>query len=498
VDIRVTEKPASITKCRVGTAFGPLLSNKKYYHYNCNMVNTLRGLIERVFRVNINGVLQNPLKCNEQVLQSRLSTEKKLLTSYAKLSPISIDSCLNLWTGSKRKIYERAAASLRFGNLTRRDGRLKTFVKCEKIDEDKDESAPRVIQPRDPRYNLKLACYLKPHEEEFYHRIDKMYDVDGLGDKTVFKGLSAVTAAEHMLLKIKRFNNPCFIGLDASRFDQHVSKTALEWEHSIYLESFNGRAELGRMLKWQVNQRGVAFLPEGRIDYTVEGRRASGDVNTSLGNCILMSSMVHAYMRPKNVKFALANNGDDCVLILERKHAKKTIDLQDWFRDIGFNIKREETLYDIRKVPFCQQHVLTSPGYNICVRDPNTITSKDLHTTHPLVQGQYLQWLTAVGECGRQSTKGVPVLNRFYQSFPTVDITNRSIAEEFEKRYQYKMIGGSIDTVITPEMRHSFWVAFNITPDEQEAIEQTYAHIEFSDKIGRTEDVPIVSYYRGL
>jgi len=250
VKIKVSGNPQRKPKTRVGAVFGPILSSKRYLIHNSNLTNTLRGIVERVFVVKTPNGFSAPPQPNKRNFFSTLLPEFRALTSGLLLRPLPLDDTVRLWTGSKQATYARALESLRFKSLSREDGYLSTFVKCEKIDAEKNDPAPRVIQPRNPRYNLHLARFLKPHEHEYYKQVDRLFDTDGLGDRTIFKGLNAKSAAEHLLLKTSRYSNPVFIGLDASRFDQHVSRTALEWEHQIYLNTFlYGHKELSMLLE---------------------------------------------------------------------------------------------------------------------------------------------------------------------------------------------------------------------------------------------------------
>lgn len=501
VEIKVSGKPSKLKRTRLGAVFGPLLSTKRYVIHNSSLRNVVRGLLERVFFVRgADGKLSpppNPVRDYFSVLRPEFSA----LTRGRLLRPVTLPNVVGLWTGRKRKVYEQALDSLRLTPLSRSDARLSTFVKCEKIDASKVDPAPRVIQPRSPRYNIHLACYLKPHEHEFYHRIDQMFDTDGLGDKTVFKGLNARSAAHHLMLKASRYSNPVFVGLDASRFDQHVSVPALKWEHSIYESCFAyGTKWLSELLSWQLINHGLARIPDGsRVRYTCEGRRMSGDMNTSLGNCILMSSLVHAYCREAGIpKPSLANNGDDCVLMFERKHLSKLSRLPTWFREMGFTMKVEPPVFDLRQVSFCQVNLLTSPNYNICVRNPHVVTSKDLHSTYPFThENEYFQWLTASGICGSTSHQGVPVLEAFYSSFPIGEITNKKVLEELDRWQKYSIVGGAKECEISAEMRHSMWVAFGILPDSQIALEDMYRSIRFGTSRGAVAGVPYVSLLQG-
>jgi hypothetical protein len=74
------------------------------------------------------------------------------------------------------------------------------------------------------------------------------------------------------------------VGLDASRFDQHVSHAALKWEHSVYNSWFKDK-EFARAISMQLINEGTGYTDEGKIKVEVEGCRMSGDMNTSAGNC---------------------------------------------------------------------------------------------------------------------------------------------------------------------------------------------------------------------
>ena len=74
-----------------------------------------------------------------------------------------------MYVGRKRGIYERAYTSLMVRAIGVRDAWVNTFVKAEKVNFDKKtDPAPRVIQPRSPRYNLEVGRYLKLYEKELF------------------------------------------------------------------------------------------------------------------------------------------------------------------------------------------------------------------------------------------------------------------------------------------------------------------------------------------
>jgi hypothetical protein len=72
------------------------------------------------------------------------------------------------------------------------DSHLKTFVKAEKINwSTKPDPAPRVIQPRDPRYNVEVGRFLLPLEHKVYDKIDELF-----GSPTIMSKYNSVQQAE--------------------------------------------------------------------------------------------------------------------------------------------------------------------------------------------------------------------------------------------------------------------------------------------------------------
>jgi len=129
------------------------------------------------------------------------------------------------------------------------------------------------------------------------------------------------------------------------------------------------------LLRWQLDNRGVSTRG---IRYKTRGKRMSGDMNTALGNCLLMITMVSCIM--KGMKYDILDDGDDCLLIIEKE-------LEPWcqenlyeaFLEFGMEIKLENIAYDIENVEWCQAHpVEYAPGKYKFVRDPIKVLSNGL------------------------------------------------------------------------------------------------------------------------
>jgi len=379
--------------------------------------------------------------------------------------------------------YERAVKSLEERPLTTDDfGVKKAFVKAEKINfTAKPDPAPRVIQPRDPRYNVEVGVYLRPLEHSIYHAIAEVY-----GGPTVMKGYSAEGVAQQMRGMWDSFRDPVAIGLDASRFDQHVRPEMLEWEHSVYTGCFDKAtaARLRWLLRGQIRNKCYLQATDGRAKYRVDGSRMSGDMNTALGNCLIMCALVWTLSQERHTNVRLANNGDDCVVFLERADLERfRRGLGDWFLRYGFKMKVEAPVSVFEQIEFCQAHPVWDGASWVMVRDPRTTLSKDAccvvkdYGWGPAAQ----KWLHAVGECGTAMTGGIPVVQEQYQAYLRHgQVCKTPIAVVAETGMAMLSRGcARVYREPTEAARVSFYLAFGVMPSQQVAYEQRLQLVAF-------------------
>lgn len=445
--------------------------------FNNSVDSVERALLERYFLVKVGDEYLPPLKTVRRDWEAEHLREFRrhvVREVKSRATIVTLRDVVECYSGAKRKLYENALRSLQRINLHRKDAKLRPFTKFEKQCLLK---AARIINPRSPRYNLTLGKYLKKAEKLYFAAINEAWG--SVTNHTVIKGMNVFESASVLRAKWCRFRNPVGLGLDATKFDMHVSVEALRYEHSHYNGVFCVD-ELRRLLTWQLHNGGTAHCPDGEVEFTMPGTRASGDLNTSLGNCILMCALLWALCKLLGVTAELANNGDDCVLILESSDLAVVLAaVPGFFRRYGFRMTVEEPVYEFEQIEFCQSRPVDLPGGWCMVRNVRTCLKKDPICLVPVQNDKvWRKWLGAVGECGLASVPGCPVLQSFYSAFVRSGARagGRFKSAIFRNTGTMERQSGLVARVeeITPEARASFAAAFGITPDYQIALEEYY------------------------
>lgn len=313
--------------------------------------------------------------------------------------------------GAKRTRYLNATDDVMSFGISKQDATIKMFVKSERLQPDsaKPNPDPRAIQFRNARYCVELARFLKPIEEH-------LYALSGVGagvpsSRAIAKGLNQVERAELLAWKMSQFDDPVVLSLDASRFDQHVDREALKIEHSIYLACCHDPF-FALLLSWQLDNK--CFTSRG-MKYKVSGKRMSGDMNTALGNCVLMIVMLVAFMVWCR-KWDVLDDGDDVLLIVERRDVARVIaTAKEGFLEFGHELKVENVASRLEHIVFCQSQAIEyAPGRYKFVRNPWKVLSCALSGVKYFNQaGARARLLYSIGLCELILGLGVPVLQAF-------------------------------------------------------------------------------------
>lgn len=298
-------------------------------------------------------------------------------------------------------------------NLTRGVGRkqakINAFVKFERLPEfDKD---PRMIQFREKAFGLELATYLKAIEHG-------LYALRGDGNilpkgRAIAKGRNMFQRASDIQKKFSRYRKPVVLSIDASRFDMHVQIPHLKLEHLVYNTAFSHDSALSKLLKLQlVNQ----CRTKSGINYVCPGGRMSGDMNTALGNCVLMVVMVAGTLGRE--KYDIYDDGDDCLLFMEQDDEPMLTDMvARAFERLGFVLKFENRATELEQITFCQSNPVWNGERYVMTRNPNKVVGFGVSGTKMLNNGDgsVRTYLTSIGVCGMAVARGIPVLEDYYQ-----------------------------------------------------------------------------------
>lgn len=445
--------------------------NERYSVHNNSLNNLLRGLNERVFYTD------NKRTCPVKPAVGAFDALQGFVEDFRVLDlrPWTLEEFVTSYTGSQYSRYRRAADSLALTPLSDRDCKVATFVKCEKINFSlKDDPAPRVIQPRDPRFNACIGKFVKPLEKIVYRNLGKLYQLP-----CVAKGFDVYQIGDIISSKWQMFKDPCAVSLDASRFDQHCSKSALEWTHMIY-RKFCDDGEFSWLLDKMLVNKGHAMCKDGFVKYEVEGCRMSGDMDTALGNCLLMVAMTYSLCKSLGIKHEVMDNGDDITVFMDQSDSEKFIAaVPDWFRALGFNMKIEPKVDVLEHVEFCQMHPVFDGKEWRMVRNVAALAKDLVCTTN---QQQVDKWLQAIGEGGLSLTAGLPVYQEFYQflaKFGGKGKNNTAKWKLFQSSGFFRLSGlvKRNACAVSSEARESFNRAFKMDFSQQMALEWMYGQL---------------------
>jgi hypothetical protein len=316
------------------------------------------------------------------------------------------------------------------------------------------------------------------------------------------KGLSSDERAQLLKDKMDAFLQPAVVSLDASRFDLHVHEELLKLEHAIYI-AMNSDPEFAKLLSWQINNVGVTSLG---FKYKCRGRRMSGDMNTALGNCILMIIMVATFMRGR--RYDVLDDGDDCLLIVERSTLPWVLaNAHSGFLEFGMEIKIENVAHSLEEVEWCQcRPIMVADDKVKFIRNPAKVFSTALGGTKYFVQeGARRKLVNTIGMSELILNLGVPILQEFALALMRNAETTGSLSLREMESYNHRLkrelpalnmrhLARVDPRPITPVARASFHKAFGFTPTEQLLIERRLAEWTFSfkhtEKLTAEIDVP--------
>jgi len=150
-----------------------------------------------------------------------------------------------------------------------------------------------------------------------------------------------------------------------------------------------------------------------------------------------------------------------------------------WFQSLGFNMKVEQTVYELEHIEFCQMHPVFDGSKWRMVRNIVSLAKDLVCTTN---QQQVDKWLQAIGQGGMSLCTGLPVYQEFYTW-----LSNFGGQKNHTKKWTLFTSSGfarlsnfnNIRTYqpVTVEARESFDKAFGINFSQQLSLEMVYKNL---------------------
>lgn len=471
-------------------------SSMGVHNHSVNAV--VSALTERFYYIKVDGVYVEPPTPVPGFFRMPLYTQfrDRVLASVPKNFPrLSRRQVVARFSGPKRKRYEAAFESLLTDPVCADDARIQMFCKFAKVEVG---DAARIISPRSARFNLEFARYIKHLEKRIYKGINRALQSETKA--SVAKGMTVDDRARILAEKWSVFDDPVAVVVDVSKLDACTRKCHLKYCHSYYTRVYPSARGLRKLLKWSLLHKCVAYCPDGYVSVNSEPKKASGDVDTSLGNVIVVTSTIDFARVLYQIKIEVLNDGDDNVIIMERADVDQFIQgVVLVFRDAGFNLKIEQVTDVFEEIIFCQHVPCMVHGQWRMIREVRKVFRKDAMCLVGCPNASaFRRWLGAVGDAGLHLCDGVPVLQSFYQMYKRngAAYSDRYL-EHVMAHTHYRRRDATIDSTIDDAARVSFYQSSGILPDAQVMLETYLDSLNFGDVSATPVDIGCIEDIEG-
>jgi len=442
------------------------------------------GIIRPVIKPKPNIFQEEPFKDFVKMV-ARLVLDR--VHEQGEVIPWSHEKYVSLAPAHKQQLYE---TTLEQSNekqkvLSRSDSIVEAKTKAEKKIA-KMDFINRLFMPRPTIFHIFFGCFIKPIEHHVYESISDIYSMlSGSRLKTVTKGMNMIEKGTLIFDKRSRFKKPRSILLDVSHFDKHVSAEVMRMvEHLIYTLIYPNDRTLAKLLTETLSNYIDIFTRDGfRVKWTNKGGRMSGDVNTALGNVIVMCACIYYYARKYVTKvFEFTDEGDDCFPTMEEHHSGEWEKLTEVFKDLGFTLRVEAIVEDIHKIQYCQASPICINGVWRTIRTVESVFSKDTACLTGKNNEEFLHWLHEVGTNGAIINDGVPVFSHLYAKYKEWGLKGTLTAQQKNDMYygSLKTLSAGLEYVgipITEDSRFEFYLMTGIAPCDQLIIEKEISEL---------------------
>lgn len=457
---------------------------RRFFVHNYDVTTIWRGIVERKL-----GTVKAGSFCPYQDPKPGAFTKYKryikvLTKGLSRLTAWDAESVIECFDGAKKRLYIKADESLVDKPLTRKDFQLSVFVKYEPLDATSKpvvEHKPRIICVRSYRAALVTACYIKPAERVLYKLMNKRFK-----NSFVVKGLNVRERGEQTAKIIDRIEDPYVLVCDASHADSSVGDAHRNILFRVLSILFRDDPVVDILRQYYTGHQVIKTYVGGvliEVKATELGL-SSGDSFTSLVMNLLMCFFYNHFISDHKLHAVAIIDGDDTSPVVRGKDVPVFIEhLQAFFSDRGFNLKIEAVrpLNIKENFQHCQSRLIWERGWVMC-RHPGRCLSKDSKTIQPINnKSDYDYYRDAKSKCGLALCGGVPLLGAFYEAMGRGANPKKRKVEWTDWRHK-TLARGLRSERIEPdaEARLSFYLAFDITPDEQRDIEKLYDNLSVS------------------
>lgn len=373
------------------------------------------------------------------------------------------------YNGRWRRRYDNARRSLDSKPLSRKDFVLNWFTKPDKEEKLDELGVPRGIQYRNARGALMMGRFTHAVESEIY-KLEDHY-----GTKIFGKGANLHDLAADFVNKASHFSNPVFLQLDASKFDAHVSVDMLRLTVELYTKLCKVPRER-RFVRWLWSHtyNNLGYTRNG-IKYKTWGTRMSGDMDTGLGNCIVMFLLLSEYMHEVGIKkYTLSVNGDDSVIIIEFGDLEKARNIS-LFKEYGFKMKFE-VAFSLSEMEYCQCKLVETDYGPVMARSPHRILRRSGWSVTKFGKARIKDYLLSLGLGEKAINYGLPIgyaLGKLLAVAGTGGVLMPTDRKRFISYTRQKYWQSKEEASISPVTRVNYFNAFGISPEEQVRIEKS-------------------------
>lgn len=387
------------------------------------------------------------------------------LGSGVVLSPMKRWKVVRSYHGAWRAKYQTAHVERAETGLLHKHRLVRFFNKAD-LEMAKPMKPPRAIQYRHPVFGLEQARYTKAVEKWFYKVRDE-YNAYIVGKSDPF------TIASQLKEKSNNFTSPVYLLLDASKFDSCVDVKWLRLIMNFYCKLFPQRDS--RRIRWLWTR---TFENSGGsrsgVRYKTHGTRMSGDMDTGLGNSLIMWTMLKLYLTNAGVsKHSIMVNGDDSVVVIERAALPLARDIQI-FKTLGFNMKFDVAL-EFHELEFCQARpVETDYGWTMA-RNPQRVLARTSWSVNNYGPRKMRAFIHTLGLCERAASWGVPIASalatKMIQATPGAPRLRLSpwLEEHYNRMKKWWKLG---EPTISLETRNNFAQAWGLSVELQIQLER--------------------------